>query len=261
MKSVSILLAGGLMAAAVPAFAASPFDGSWKTDPTTVKMTGKPVTLVVDHGMFDCKTCVPEVKVKADGLPHPVTGHATFDATSAATPDARTIKLTEFKDGKTVGVNMWVVAPDGAHAKQSYSGTAPNGQTMTENYVFRRVQSGEKGASLVSGSWMPDSVSESDNALVQTMKVNGDALDLSTPLGESYHAVFGGAPVSIKGSPSKTLAQVKRVSDHEIVETDWRDGKKIDVTDMTVSDDGKTMTFVDDNLRAGHHSRGKAYKM
>lgn len=261
MKSISILAAGALLAAAAPALAASPFDGAWKTDPSSLKMTGKPVTFAFNNGMFDCETCVPEVKVKADGQPHPVTGAATYDAMSVATPDAHTLKRTSFKDGKAVGTMMWAVSPDGAHAKTSYSGVTPNGQTIHENYVFRRVNAGEKGANLVSGSWMPDSFSESNNALVQTFKVNGDALDMSDPLGESYHAVFGGPPVPIKGSANKTLAQVKRISDHEIVETDWRDGKKIDVTDMTVSADGKTMTFVDNNLREDHHSTGKAHKM
>ena len=49
------------------ALAGSAFDGTWKLRPDSAKVTGKADHFQVLDGMYTCSSCVPEIKVKADG--------------------------------------------------------------------------------------------------------------------------------------------------------------------------------------------------
>ena len=51
----------------VLAMAQSAFDGTWKVDLSKVQMPKKPDVLVLKDGVYQCKTCVPAMTVKADG--------------------------------------------------------------------------------------------------------------------------------------------------------------------------------------------------
>ena len=66
--------------------------------------------------------------------------------------------------------------------------------------------------------------------------------------GASYDAKFDGKQVLTKNDPGKTMVSLKRISDHVIEETDTRDGKVTDITLMTVSADGASMTVVDKDM-------------
>ena len=61
-----ILLTAALLLPAV-AFAGSSFDGTWKARLDSMKMSGKPDVWQIAGGEYSCSSCVPEVKVKADG--------------------------------------------------------------------------------------------------------------------------------------------------------------------------------------------------
>ena len=66
-----------LFLAAPLTMAQSIFDGTWKIDVSTAKLPDKPDDFLLKDGMYDCKTCVPPVRVKADGQDHRVTGSHT----------------------------------------------------------------------------------------------------------------------------------------------------------------------------------------
>ena len=71
---------------------------------------------------------------------------------------------------------------------------------------------------------------------------------MTTPTGQSYTAKLDGKEVSFVGDPGTTTVSLKRIGD-SVEETDYRDGKPISVSKMTVSADGKSMTIeVDDKL-------------
>jgi hypothetical protein len=59
-------------------WAQSPFDGTWKVDMSKSKLPKKPDEYLLD-GMDECKTCKPEIKIKADGQMQTVSGHPCFD--------------------------------------------------------------------------------------------------------------------------------------------------------------------------------------
>ena len=76
-KRYLLLLAALLMPTL--AGAQSAFDGTWKFDLGTAKFAEKPDELLLKDGMYDCKTCVPAIHVKADGQDQKVTGHPYYD--------------------------------------------------------------------------------------------------------------------------------------------------------------------------------------
>ena len=78
-------------------FAASPIDGTWKTDLTTFTTKTKPATFKLKDGNFTCSSCDPSYTVKADGTDQPVKGRAYADMIAVTAPDASNITIA----GKT----------------------------------------------------------------------------------------------------------------------------------------------------------------
>jgi hypothetical protein len=84
----------------------------------------------------------------------------------------------------------------------------------------------------------------SENGVTTTYKSNGDDLTMSTPAGEGYTAKLDGKDYPYKGSFSYDAVSLKRINDRTIEETDKLDGKATQVSKMSVSTDGKTLTVV-----------------
>ena len=57
------------------AMAQSAFDGTWKIDMNKVGFPKKPDEYLLQNGMYECKTCAPPYKIKADGSDQPVGVH------------------------------------------------------------------------------------------------------------------------------------------------------------------------------------------
>ena len=82
------------------ALAGSAFDGTWKTRTNSMKTTGKPDVIAVADGMYVCSSCVPEIKVKADGTDHAVTGHSYYDTVAVAVLSPTSFEVTNKKGGQ-----------------------------------------------------------------------------------------------------------------------------------------------------------------
>jgi len=63
-----------LLLVPVLGWAQSPFAGTWKVDLNKTKLPKKPDVLLVQNGMYECKTCAPPINVKADGQFQKVSG-------------------------------------------------------------------------------------------------------------------------------------------------------------------------------------------
>jgi hypothetical protein len=72
--------------------AQSIFDGTWKVDLSTAKFPEKPDVYMLKDGMYQCKSCVPPIEVKADGQDQKVTGQPYFDSISVKVVDDRTLR-------------------------------------------------------------------------------------------------------------------------------------------------------------------------
>jgi hypothetical protein len=239
------LLAGLLGALLMPSvvMAQSSFDGTWKIDVSKAQMPKKPDVLLLQNGMYECKTCAPAISIKADGDDHPVTGHPYFDTMAIKVVDDHTVEETQKKDGKTATFEF---------NDSSDTNAAP----VTGNGTMTRVAAGPKGSHAFSGSWRTTSYGNvSDNALTFTYKVDGDMLSMTSPTGQSYNAKLDGPDAAYAGDPGTTTVSVKKLGKNGIQESDKRNGKVISVAKMTVSADGKTMTIaVNDMLRGSTSS-------
>jgi len=121
-------------------------------------------------------------------------------------------------------------------------------QEVTGTFVEKRVSAGAIGAHAISGKWQAEKLPEfSDLGATIAYRMTGDGLQMEWN-GQSYDAKFDGKQVLTKNDPGKTMVSLKRISDHVIEETDTRDGKVTDITLMTVSADGASMTVVDKDM-------------
>lgn len=257
-----LLLSGLLIALSVPAIAQNVFDGTWKFHLNDAQFPKKPDVFLLQDGMYQCKTCVPTIDVKADGQDQPVKGHPYYDSVSIKVVDDRTIEEVDKKDGKTVATSKTVVSQDGKTATFDFTDSSnTNADPVTGKGTSTQVAKGPAGSHAVSGSWVTSKMETlSDNGLTVTFKVEGDSLSMTNLTGQSYTAKLDGTEAPYKGDPGVTSVSVKSIGKNRIEETDKRDGKVLSVARWTASSDGKTMTVkVEDKLH-GTHSQFTATK-
>src|SRR5271165_4014615 len=237
------LLASILMP--VSALAQSAFDGTWKVDMSKAQLPKKPDVYLLQAEMFHCKTCVPPIDIKADGQDQKVTGHPYYDSMSIKIVDDLSIEETDKKDGKTVATSKWTVSADGNTLIVEFSDSSDtNAAPVTGKGESIRVAKGPANSHAISGSWRASKVENlSDNALLVTLKLEGDTLSMNSPTGQSYTAKLDGTDAPYKGDPGITSVSVKRMGKNSFEETDKRDGKVISVAKITVAPDGKSMTI------------------
>lgn len=247
-----LLLAGLLVTLLAPAYAMaqSAFDGTWKIDPSTAQMPRKPDVYLLQNGVYQCKTCVPPVSVKADGQDQAVSGHPYYDTMAVEVMDDHTVRITEKKAGKVVETSTMAVAPDGKTATFDFNDSSnTNAAPVTGKGTLTRVAKGPAGANAISGSWRTSSVENvSDNGLMFTYKMDGDNLSMTSPTGQSYTAKMDGTDAPYRGDPGITNVSLKKLGKNTVQETDKRDGKVVSIAKITVAPDGKMHIAVNDKL-------------
>ena len=113
MRTVSALALLGLMSLLPICVAQSVFSGTWRPDPQVFSPTRKPDVVELANGVYDCNTCEPPYKIKADGHDQALSGNPYYDTLSIRTADDRTVTRIAKKDGKTVFESRIVVSADG----------------------------------------------------------------------------------------------------------------------------------------------------
>ena len=249
----NLFLAGllALLLVSVAAMAQSPFDGTWKSDLSSAQWPTKPNVYLLQNGMYDCKTCVPPIHVKADGTDQKVTDPYS-DALSVKVIDDHNIENTFKKDGKVVFTQKQSVSSDGntLTVNWTYTGNLSGGpQTGTE--TDKRVAKAPAGANLISGSWRTEKADVSAESLTYTFKVNGNELAMTNATGGSYTAKLDGTDAPVKGDPGLTSVSVKMLGKNTLEETYKRDGKVTVIYKSTVSPDGKTLKVIADDKLQG----------
>ena len=240
-----LLFSGMLLACLLPcvAMAQSAFDGTWKIDVDKVKASTKPMVFTLKDGQYTCD-CSPPIKVAADGMDHPVSGHPRIDTMSVKVVDDHTVVETGKKDGKTVYTETTTVAADGKTATFDAISYRPGTADASVKGTMTRVAAPPAGSHALAGSWRTSGYQDaSDNMLTYTYKIDGDTVSMNTPRGESYTAKLDGKPAPYKGDPGIDMVVVK-MAGKALLETTMMSGKETAVSKMTVSADGKTMTTV-----------------
>ncbi|HUK01005.1 MAG TPA: hypothetical protein VLW26_01870 [Steroidobacteraceae bacterium] len=250
MKRVHLIPLVFLACIPAAALAASPFDGTWKLRANDVKFPQKPSVYVLDHGQYECKSCVPSIKVAADGTDQKVTGHSTYDSITVRVVNATTVETTSKLGGRLLDTSTMTVSADGS-TMTTKDVDVSGAQPATYVTKAKRVAPAPAGSHAISGSWQTTSLeSASDSGSLVTYQGTDNGLKMSAN-GVSYDAKFGGPSVPITNDPTHTMAALKRINANTIQETDSRGGKPVDIATMTVSADGKSLAVKDNNVESG----------
>ncbi len=232
------------------ALASSALDGTWKTKMDSMKTTGKPDVYLIVEGTYTCSSCSPEVKVKADGADHKVTGQDYYDTKAVKVVDARTVEITNKLAGKTIATITVSVSADGSTLSgkfTDYSGSKP----ATAVYTEKRIAAAGAGAHAMSGTWQPDQMSQGNDALrTVSYEMKGDHFSMHWN-GQSYDAKFDGKEYPIEGDPGHTVVTMKRIDENTVEEIDHRKGKVTDEIRIAASKDGKTVDVTDKDVVHG----------
>jgi hypothetical protein len=236
-----------LLLAPAVAFSASTLDGTWKTRLNSFEVKGKPDSFLLADGMYTCSSCNPELKVKADGMDHAVTGHPYYDTANVKVVNPTTIELTMHRAGKLTSKETDTVSADG----KMYTGTFTNydgTKEVTGSFTEKRVSAGPAGSHAISGGWMADQLTAGNDALrTVDYKMTGDGFKMDAN-GFSYDAKFDGKEYPVAGDPGHTTVTLKRISDNAVEETDHRQGKVTDVIHIATAADGKSIKVEDKDM-------------
>ncbi|SRR6266446_44186 len=151
MRSICAELALGVFSLVLLG-ADSPFSGTWKLNLAKSKLpTPAPQSLTVVVVADDININVSEegteengkpikesFDAKFDGKDYPITGSTEADTIAVQRVNPRTLKTTSKKNGKVVGNNTVVVAPDGKITTVEFSHNEADGKKTMGTAVYDR---------------------------------------------------------------------------------------------------------------------------
>jgi hypothetical protein len=238
-----------LILSPLAALASSAFDGTWKSNLESFKATGKPDVYLLADGEYTCSSCSPELKVKADGADHKVSGHSYYDTASVKVTGPNSDEVV-LKQADKMSVHFVdTVSSDGATLTikiKNYTGKVPVDVELTE----KRVAAGPAGSHPVSGSWQQQGFGGDDVTRTVQYSMTSDGFRMHWN-GQSYDAKFDGKDYPVANDPGKTTVSLKKIDDSTVEETDRRQGKVVDEYRLTVSKDGKTIAVRDKDVAHG----------
>lgn len=250
MKTIAVAL--GLLLAAGPAMAASPFDGTWKLDEATAKTPERPSEYSLKDGIYSCGSCIPSFGIPADGRFHTIANDPYVDRRAISVIDGRTVMVVSMKGDRVVRNTMLLLSADGKELNSTSVDSYTASGTVTSTTRQRLTAAPAAGAHALTGTWRTTKYAgASDNALLMTMAVEGDSVRLSTASGLSYQAKVGGPAVPLVGDVAGATVSVRRVSPTVLEETSLLNGKVVLVQTYAVEPDGKTMKLAIDDKEVG----------
>jgi len=226
------------------AFAQSSFDGTWVSDVGAALLDKKPHTYELNKGMYTCSTCVPKISVKADGKDQAVSGSNYFNTVAIHTVDANTTEEVDKKDGKVMSKDTRMVSADGKTLTDKWEDDSEQ-TPVTGDLIMSRIDKGPAGSHAMSGSWRAEKMANmSSNGITVTLQSTANGMKMSDNNGQSYDVKFDGKFYPIQGDPGGTMISLKKVDANTMEETDKRNDKVVYTARMTVSADGKKITYV-----------------
>jgi hypothetical protein len=235
-------------------------NGTWKTDPASIKFEQKPDEILLQDGTYKCSTCIPPLTVAADGQFHDVTGRPYADSIAITVVDDKSVEWKSRKGGRDVFNATMSVSADGNTLTRKFKdSTTPNAPAVEGTSTATRAGPAPAGAHAISGQWTPDRVNEySDEGLNVTFKIEGNKVT-STYQGQTYVAELGGPAVPVEGDIGGTTVTVAQEG-NGLKETFSRDGKVVSEVITSVSADGNSISWTSSDPRDGSKVSGTANK-
>lgn len=241
MKTFSASAFAGWMVLSPLCMAQSVFNGTWRPDPQTFSPTRKPDVVELANGVYECRSCTPPYKIKADGHDHALAGNPSYDTLSITALDDRTVSKIAKKGGKPVAETKDSVSADGKTRTevQTFYAMAPRPIEFTTR--ASRVSPGSRGSHLVSGTWRLTDGDVSNHAEDTVFKVSDGTLSMFDRMGRSFSARLDGTDAPYQGSDEFNRVSLKLLDSHTIEESDKKGDKVVKISRWSVDPDGKTM--------------------
>jgi hypothetical protein len=238
-----------LLLTPVAALAASAFDGTWKTNLDSMKVSGKPDVYVLVDGQYSCPSCFPPLEVKADGAEHKVSGHAYYDTATVRVLNPTTIETTLKQGSKVFATITETVSADGQTLSTKFVNHA-GAKEVIGHATSKRVANGPAGSHVISGSWQQDQLQGGDVMRTVQYEMTDEGFKYRWN-GQSYDAKFDGKEYPVTGDSGHTTVTLKKIDSNTVEETDHRQGKVVDVTRLAAAPDGKTIAVTDNDIAHG----------
>jgi len=199
------------------------FVGTWKIDVNTLQCPKRPRVLLVQNGIYECKSCMPRIRVTLTVEIKRSTGSPMTQSASRSF-DAHTIHLIQKKNGQVDSDEKFTVSADE--------------NTETDEFAnwkirMRRIAPAPPEWHVTSGTWQPFKIeSTSDRKLLVRFRLEGDEFGMTRPTGESYRAVIDGTQAPYNGEPRFNRVSVKRIEANTIEETDKFNDKPLVISRM-----------------------------
>ena len=243
------ILISALLLVPAAALASSAFDGTWKTNLDSMKVTGKPDVYLLADGEYTCSSCDPELKVKADGAEHKVTGHAYYDTAMVKVISPTSDEIILKQGGKEFARISETVSADGTTLTGKFTNHV-GAKVITGEVTEKRIASGPPGSHAISGSWQQGQLKGDDTMRTVQYEMTPDHFTMHWN-GQSYDAKFDGKEYPIVGDPGHTRVSLKRLDDNTVEEIDHRQGKVVDEIRLAAAKDGKTVQVTDKDMAHG----------
>jgi hypothetical protein len=258
MRKVHLLILGMLLPAI--GLAQSKFDGTWTPNYPERPKDRKPESALLANGQYECPSCAPPYKIKADGQDQAIAGNPYYDKLKITITDDHSIIKTAKKNGKVTMEARVVVAADdsGKTEVQTLYDMAARPIELTSKY--RRTSAAAPGSHRVSGGWQLIEYGVSNHAEDTTFKVSDGGLSMSDNMGRSFSAKFDGTAAPYKGSDEFDGVSLKLIDDKTIEESDLHNGKVVKISRWTLAPDGRTIHARFDDTH-GHIQEQDGHKL
>lgn len=223
----------------------------------TLEFSSPPEDYLFIGGMYHCKSCIPKVDVKTDGVDYPVAGY-NYDTLAVQILDDHAIKFTMKKAGKLYFECIETVSPDGQKMTEGFTNTM-EAETVTGKAGFTRVGNGPVGSHALSGQWQMDTVKNATRAgTLQIFQTTAGAMKISDG-SASYEVRLDGKDYPEPGDMHFTRS-MKLIDEYTLEETDKTDGRVSGVSRWVISKSGRSMRVEFSNMKRGQTMRYTAEK-
>jgi hypothetical protein len=233
------LLACALACVLLPsAFAASPWDGTWKLDRAKSHFTGTSFTYSKNAaGMWHFKNGPIAVDFAPDGKPYP--GLDPEHTSITTLPDPHTMKTVSMFNGKVTATSIDTLSADGKTISDVTTGTHEDGSSYTSTETDIRSGAGEGFL----GTWVSTKETSSSPGVSVISTAADGSITFSDPISQySLTVKLDGTPATPVGpqmTQNLTIAY-KKASTHRLDYTVMLKGQKVAEGYDELAADGKS---------------------
>lgn len=173
--------------------------------------------------------------IAVDGTDQP----GIFGTTLAVTPEKPDQwRIVRKKDGRVEVIGIWTLSPKDGALHDNYTEFDENGKSLRVDYIYGR----HGGGSGFAGDWVSTTQQVDTVYVVEVRPFQGDGLAIVAQ-GTTKNFKLDGKDYPDPGSKRNVVSTAQRVNERTIKLTSRISEKVVDMREITVSSEGKTLTM------------------